>query len=47
MSATWTGWAGSAPGCRSRLLAFGVGALGAAALPVTAGFVAEWALLQS
>jgi hydrogenase-4 component B len=27
--------------------AFGVGALGAAALPVTAGFVAEWALLQS
>jgi formate hydrogenlyase subunit 3/multisubunit Na+/H+ antiporter MnhD subunit len=28
-------------------LAFGVGALGAAALPVTAGFVAEWALLQA
>jgi hydrogenase-4 component B len=28
-------------------VAFGVGALGAAALPVTAGFVAEWALLQS
>jgi len=28
-------------------LAFGIGALGAAALPVTAGFVAEWALLQS
>ena len=28
-------------------LAFGVGALGAAALPVTAGFMAEWALLQS
>lgn len=28
-------------------LGFGVGALGAAALPVTAGFVAEWALLQS
>lgn len=27
--------------------AFGVGALGAAALPVTAGFMAEWALLQS
>ena len=27
--------------------AFGIGALGAAALPVTAGFVAEWALLQS
>jgi len=27
--------------------AFGVGALGAAALPVTCGFVAEWALLQS
>ncbi|HEY3340228.1 MAG TPA: proton-conducting transporter membrane subunit [Propionicimonas sp.] len=26
---------------------FGVGALGAAALPVTSGFVAEWALLQS
>ena len=26
---------------------FGVGALGAAALPVTGGFVAEWALLQS
>lgn len=26
---------------------FGVGALGAAALPVTAGFVAEWALFQS
>jgi len=28
-------------------LTFGVGALGAAALPVTAGFMAEWALLQS
>jgi formate hydrogenlyase subunit 3/multisubunit Na+/H+ antiporter MnhD subunit len=28
-------------------LAFGVGALGAAALPVTAGFVAEWTLLQA
>ncbi len=28
-------------------MAFGVGALGAAALPVTSGFVAEWALLQS
>jgi hydrogenase-4 component B len=28
-------------------LAFGIGALGAAALPVTAGFMAEWALLQS
>ena len=28
-------------------VAFGIGALGAAALPVTAGFVAEWALLQS
>ena len=28
-------------------LAFGVGALGAAALPVTAGFMAEWALLQA
>jgi formate hydrogenlyase subunit 3/multisubunit Na+/H+ antiporter MnhD subunit len=28
-------------------LAFGIGALGAAALPVTVGFVAEWALLQS
>lgn len=27
--------------------AFGVAALGAAALPVSAGFVAEWALLQS
>jgi formate hydrogenlyase subunit 3/multisubunit Na+/H+ antiporter MnhD subunit len=27
--------------------AFGVGAMGAAALPVTSGFVAEWALLQS
>jgi len=27
--------------------AFGVGALGAAALPVTSGFMAEWALLQS
>ncbi len=27
--------------------AFGIGALGAAALPVTAGFMAEWALLQS
>ncbi len=27
--------------------AFGIGALGAAALPVTSGFVAEWALLQS
>ncbi len=27
--------------------AFGVAALGAAALPVTSGFVAEWALLQS
>lgn len=27
--------------------AFGVGSLGAAALPVTAGFMAEWALLQS
>ncbi len=27
--------------------AFGVAALGAAALPVTAGFVAEWTLLQS
>ena len=27
--------------------AFGIGALGAAALPVTAGFVAEWALLQA
>jgi len=27
--------------------AFGVGALGAAALPVTAGFMAEWALLQA
>jgi formate hydrogenlyase subunit 3/multisubunit Na+/H+ antiporter MnhD subunit len=26
---------------------FGIGAMGAAALPVTAGFVAEWALLQS
>ena len=28
-------------------VAFGIGALGAAALPVTSGFVAEWALLQS
>lgn len=28
-------------------VSFGVGALGAAALPVTSGFVAEWALLQS
>jgi hydrogenase-4 component B len=28
-------------------LAFGVGALGAAALPVTVGFVAEWTLLQA
>lgn len=28
-------------------LAFAVGALGAAALPVTSGFVAEWTLLQS
>ena len=28
-------------------VAFGVGALGAAALPVTAGFMAEWALLQA
>ncbi len=27
--------------------AFGIGALGAAALPVSAGFVAEWLLLQS
>ncbi len=27
--------------------AFGIGALGAAALPVTSGFVAEWVLLQS
>jgi formate hydrogenlyase subunit 3/multisubunit Na+/H+ antiporter MnhD subunit len=27
--------------------AFGIGALGAAALPVTCGFVAEWALLRS
>jgi hydrogenase-4 component B len=27
--------------------AFGIGALGAAALPITAGFVAEWTLLQS
>ena len=27
--------------------AFGIGALGAAALPITCGFVAEWALLQS
>lgn len=27
--------------------AFGVGALGAAALPVTCGFMAEWALLQA
>ena len=28
-------------------VAFGIGALGAAALPVSSGFVAEWALLQS
>lgn len=28
-------------------IAFGVGALGAAALPVTGGFIAEWVLLQS
>lgn len=28
-------------------LSFGVGALGAAALPVTSGFVAEWVLLQA
>jgi formate hydrogenlyase subunit 3/multisubunit Na+/H+ antiporter MnhD subunit len=28
-------------------LAFGIGALGAAALPVTSGFVAEWVLLQA
>ncbi|PKQ31121.1 MAG: hydrogenase 4 subunit B [Actinobacteria bacterium HGW-Actinobacteria-2] len=28
-------------------LTFGVGALGAAALPVTSGFVAEWVLLQA
>ena len=28
-------------------VSFGIGALGAAALPVTSGFVAEWALLQS
>jgi formate hydrogenlyase subunit 3/multisubunit Na+/H+ antiporter MnhD subunit len=28
-------------------LAFGIGALGAAALPVTAGFMAEWTLLQA
>jgi formate hydrogenlyase subunit 3/multisubunit Na+/H+ antiporter MnhD subunit len=28
-------------------IAFGIGALGAASLPVTGGFVAEWALLQS
>jgi formate hydrogenlyase subunit 3/multisubunit Na+/H+ antiporter MnhD subunit len=27
--------------------AFGIGALGAAALPVTAGFISEWALLQA
>ncbi len=27
--------------------AFGVGALGAAALPITGGFVAEWTLLQA
>jgi hydrogenase-4 component B len=27
--------------------AFGIGALGAAALPITCGFAAEWALLQS
>ncbi|SDB80520.1 Formate hydrogenlyase subunit 3/Multisubunit Na+/H+ antiporter, MnhD subunit [Raineyella antarctica] len=27
--------------------AFGIGAMGAAALPVTSGFVAEWALLQA
>jgi formate hydrogenlyase subunit 3/multisubunit Na+/H+ antiporter MnhD subunit len=27
--------------------AFGIGAMGAAALPVTAGFMAEWALLQA
>jgi hydrogenase-4 component B len=31
----------------STTAAFGVGALGAAALPVTCGFVAEWALLRS
>jgi formate hydrogenlyase subunit 3/multisubunit Na+/H+ antiporter MnhD subunit len=28
-------------------LSFGIGALGAAALPVTSGFVAEWVLLQA
>ena len=28
-------------------IAFGIGALGAAALPVTGGFIAEWVLLQS
>ena len=46
-SATSTGWVGSALGCRSPRPAFGVGALGAAALPLSAGFVAEWVLLQA
>ena len=35
-SATWTGWAGSGVRMPVTALAFGVGALGAAALPVTA-----------
>ena len=45
--------AGPGPARRARCpdavtaAAFGIGALGAAALPVTAGFVAEWALLQA
>lgn len=38
---------GLAPRMPVTAVAFGIGALGAAALPVTAGFVAEWALLQS
>ncbi len=47
MSVTSTGSAGSCTGCRGRRPRSRVGALGAAALPVTGGFVAEWTLLQA
>ena len=46
-AATWTTWAGCAPGCRAPPRLFGLGALAASALPPGAAFVSEWLLLQA
>ena len=44
---TWTGSAGWPGGCRRPPSLFGVAALGASGLPLGAGFVSEWLLIQS